>query len=143
MLRRTLLAALPLAFLASAASAQTKAAAGQYVDLSPVPMPIVIDGHLINYVFVYIRVVLTPSADALQLRDKEPYFRDALVRMGHRTPFSLRTDYTRLDEARLKASFFQAASVIAGPGAVASIEILPGGGPMRRTGLPKPGAPIY
>jgi len=143
MLRRTLLATLPLVLLAGVASAQTKAAPGQYVDLSPVPMPVVIDGHLINYVFVYIRVVLTPSADALHLRDKEPYFRDALVRMGHRTPFAVRTDYTRLDEARLKATFFQAASQIAGPGAVASIEILPGGGPMRRTGLPKPGAPIY
>ena len=142
MLRRTLLASLPLVLAAGAASAETKAT-GQYVDLSPVAMPIVIDGHLINYVFVYIRVNLTPSADALRLRDKEPYFRDALVRMGHRTPFSVRTDYTKLDEARLKASFFQAASAIAGPGAVASIEILPGGGPMRRTGLPKPGAPIY
>ena len=142
MLRRTLFASLPLVLLAGAASAQTKAS-GQYVDLSPVAMPIVIDGHLINYVFVYLRVNLTPSADALRLRDKEPYFRDALVRMGHRTPFSLRTDYTRLDEARLKASFFQAASAIAGPGAVASIEILPGGGPMKRTGLPKPGAPIH
>ena len=142
MLRRTLLASLPLVLAAGAASAETKAT-GQYVDLSPVAMPIVIDGHLINYVFVYIRVNLTPSADALRLRDKEPYFRDALVRMGHRTPFSVRTDYTRLDEARLKAAFFQAAVAIAGPGTVASIEILPGGGPMRRTGLPKPGAPIY
>jgi hypothetical protein len=142
MLRRTLLAALPLVLAAGAASAEPKAT-GQYVDLSPVAMPVVIDGHLINYVFVYIRVNLTPSADALHLRDKEPYFRDALVRMGHRTPFSVRTDYTRLDEARLKAAFFQAAAAIAGPGTVASIEILPGGGPMRRTGLPKPGAPIY
>jgi hypothetical protein len=141
--RRTLLATLPLVLVAGVASAQTKAATGQYVDLSPVAMPVVIDGHLINYVFVYIRVNLTPSADALHLRDKEPYFRDALVRMGHRTPFSVRSDYTRLDEARLKAAFFQAAAAIAGPGTVASIEILPGGGPMRRTGLPKPGAPIY
>lgn len=143
MLRRTLLAALPLVLLADAASAETKAATGQYVDLSPVAMPVVIDGHLINYVFVYVRVNLTPSADALHLRDKEPYFRDALVRMGHRTPFSVRTDYTRLDEARLKAAFFQPAAAIAGPGNVASIEILPGGGPLRRTGLPKPGVPIY
>jgi|HubBroStandDraft_5_1064220.scaffolds.fasta_scaffold396987_1 hypothetical protein len=142
MRRRLLLASLPLALLAGHAVAQTKPAAGQYVDLSPVAMPIVIDGRLINYVFVYIRVNLTPSADAIHLRDKEPYFRDALVRMGHRTPFSLRTDYTKLDEARLKAAFFQAASAIAGPGMVASIDIMPGGGPMRRTGLPKPGVPL-
>jgi hypothetical protein len=142
MLRRALLASLPLALFAGVAGAQTKAA-GQYVDLAPVAMPIVVDGRLINYVFIYIRIDFTPSADAIRLRDKEPYFRDALVRMGHRTPFILRTDYTRLDEARLKAAFFQAAVAIAGPGMVASIEILPGGGPMRRTGLPKPGAPIH
>jgi len=152
MLRRRLLAALPLAVLASAAlagaplagaaEADPKPAAGQYVDLSPVALPIVINGRLINYVFVYVRVNLTPSADAIHLRDKEPFFRDALVRMGHRTPFSVPTDYTRLDEARLKAAFFPAAAAIAGPGMVASIEIMPGGGPMRRTGLPKPGATI-
>ncbi len=142
--RRALLASLPLALAAAAASAaEPKPATGQYVDLSPVAMPVVVDGRLINYVFVYLRVNLTPSADALRLRDKEPYFRDALVRMGHRTPFTLRTDYTRLDEARLKASFFPAAAQIAGPGMVASIEIMPGGGPMRRTGLPKPGVAIH
>jgi hypothetical protein len=140
MLRRAILASLALALAAGAASAQTKAA-GQYVDLSPVAMPIVIGGRLVNYVFVYVRVNLTPSADAMRLRDKEPYFRDALVRLGHRTPFSVSTDYTRLDEARLKAAFYPAAVAIAGPGAVASIEIMPGGGPMRRTGLPRPGAP--
>src|SRR5450432_1726973 len=143
MLRRALLTALPLALLAGAALAETKPATGQYIDLSPVALPIVVDGRLINYVFVYLRVNLTPSADALHLRDKEPYFRDALVRMGHRTPFVLRTDYTKLDEARLKATFLPAAAAITGPGMVASIEIMPGGGPMRRTGLPKPGAPTH
>jgi hypothetical protein len=144
MLRRALLPLLALiALTAGPASAETKPAAGQYVDLSPVAMPIVVDGRLLNYVFVYIRINLTPPADAIRLRDKEPYFRDALVRMGHRTPFILRTDYTKLDEARLKAAFLPAAAAIAGPGMVASIEILPGGGPMRRVGLPKPGAPIH
>ena len=140
MLRRTLLATLPFAVIAGAAgAADPKPAAGQYVDLAPVALPIVINGRLINYVFVYIRVNLTPSADAIHLRDKEPFFRDALVRLGHRTPFSLASDYTKLDEARLKATFLPAASAIAGPGMVASIEIMPGGGPMHRTGLPKPG----
>ena len=142
MRRRALLLSLPLALAAGAAFAQAKEA-GNYVDLAPVPLPVVVNGRLVNYVFVYMRVNLVANADTPHWRDKEPYFRDALVRMGHRTPFALRTDYTRLDEARLKATFFQAASAIAGPGAVASIEILPGGGPMRRTGLPKPGAPIY
>ena len=63
------------------------------------------------------------------------------MRLGHRTPFTVSTDYTRIDEPRLKAALFQAAAAITGPGMIASIEILPGGGPMRRTGLPKPGGP--
>ncbi|HVM98751.1 MAG TPA: hypothetical protein VMT68_00945 [Caulobacteraceae bacterium] len=143
MRRRDLLASLPLALAAGGAFAEGGSKqAGQYVDLSPVAMPIVVNGRLINYVFVYMRINLTPMADVVRLRDKEPYFRDALVRMAHRTPFTVATDYTRVDEPRLKASLYQAAVAIAGPGAVASVEVMPGGGPMRRTGLPKPGTPI-
>ncbi len=123
--------------VAAGAAAQEKVA-GQYVDLAPVAMPVVVDRRLINYVFVYVRINLTPGANMPLLRDKEPYFRDALIKLGHRTPFTSYDDYTRLDEARLKAALFQAAAAIAGPGAIASIEILPGGGPMHRTGLPKP-----
>lgn len=123
--------------MAGRAAAQ-QAPAGQYVDLAPVAMPIVVDGRLINYVFVYVRINLTPQADMPKWRDKEPYFRDALVKLGHRTPFTRYDDYTRLDESRLKAALFQAAAAIAGPDQIASIQILPGGGPMRRTGLPKP-----
>ena len=137
MRRRDLLASLPLVLAAGAAMAQTKEA-GQFVDLSPVALPVVVRGKLINYVFVYIRINLTPSADLAHWRDREPYFRDALVRLGHRTPFTVPTDYTRIDEPRLKAALFQAAAAITGPGMIASIEILPGGGPMRRTGLPRP-----
>jgi hypothetical protein len=137
MRRRALLLSLPLIAIAGSTLAQTKTA-GQFVDMAPVALPVVVDGRLVNYVFVDIRINLTSSADMTKLRDMEPYFRDALVRIGHRTPFTRYDDYTRLDEARLKASLFQQATAIGGAGAIASIEILPGGGPMRRTGLPKP-----
>jgi hypothetical protein len=142
MRRRALMLSLPLAALVGAAfsgraSADTQEA-GQYVDLAPIALPVVVDGKLVNYVFVYVRINLTGAADLAKLRDKEPYFRDALVRAGHRTPFTRFDDYTRLDEAKLKANLFQSATLIGGPGTIASIELLPGGGPMRRTGLPKP-----
>jgi hypothetical protein len=101
MRRRHLLAVLPLAFAAGAAQASGggggeggKESGGQYVDLSPVALPIVLNGRLINYVFVQVRINLTPSADAPKIREKEPWFRDALVRAGHRTPFTKATDYT-------------------------------------------------
>jgi hypothetical protein len=140
MLRRAFILAAPLALAAGAALAETKPAAGQFVDLAPVGLPVVAGGRLVNYVFVYVRIDLTPGADLPRWRDKEPYFRDALVRLAHRTPFTLPTDYTRLDEPRLKAALLQAAVAITGPGVVAHVELLPGGGPMRRTGLPKPGS---
>ena len=130
---------MPLAFAAGAALAQAKEA-GDYVDLAPVPMPVVVGGRLVNYVFVYTRINLAPNADTPHWQDKEPFFLDALVRLGHRTPFTWPADYTRLDEARLRAALYQAAVAITGPGVVTSVEILPGGGPMKRTGLPKPGA---
>jgi hypothetical protein len=139
MRRRALLLSLPLALAAGAAFAQAKEA-GNYVDLAPVPLPVVVNGRLVNYVFVYMRVNLVANADTPRWRDKEPYFRDALVRLGYRTPFTWPADYTRLDEARLKAALYQAAVGVTGPGVVASVEVLPGGGPMKRTGLPKPGA---
>jgi hypothetical protein len=138
MLRRAFLACLAIAAAAQSGAAGA-AEAGQFVDLSPVAMPIVVNGRLINYVFIYVRIDMTPSADMQRMRDKEPYFRDALVRLGHRTPFTLATDYTRLDEPRLKAALYQAAAAIAGPGMVAGVELMSGGGPLRRTGLPKPG----
>jgi hypothetical protein len=135
MRRRTLIASLPLMLIAGAAAAETPVA-GQFVDIAPVAMPIVVNGRLVNYVFVYVRINLTPGANLAQWRDREPFFRDALVKLGHRTPFIVPGDYTRLDEPRLKAALFEAASAITGPGQIASVAIMPGGGPMRRTGLP-------
>ena len=119
----------PLAGLAGVANASEKAEkpakqVGQYVDLQPVALPIVVRGDLLNYVFVYVRVNLTAGADVQKLRDKEPYFRDALVRDAHRTPFTLATDYEKIDEKRLSAVMLRDAQAIAGPGAIKSISII-------------------
>jgi hypothetical protein len=96
----------------------------QNIKLSPVALPIVVDGQVINYVFVTVQVDLTPSADVITLREKEPDFRDALVREGHRAPFVLKTDYNHLDDARLKAVMFRDAGAIIGARWVKGIEVL-------------------
>ena len=96
----------------------------QSVKVSPVALPIVVNGHLANYVFVTVKVLLTPGVNALALSDKEPYFRDALVRAAHRTPFVIANDYNRIDEARLRAALYPEAVRIAGPGAVRGIQVL-------------------
>ena len=93
-----------------------KVDAGQYVELQPVGLPIVAGGRLVNYVFVYVRINLTSSANASRLREKEPFFRDAMVRAAHRTPFTLASDLGKIDQARLIAAVTRDAIAIAGPG---------------------------
>jgi len=145
MLRRSLLAAAPLALLAAPALAsggggkEEKVVVGQYVDLSPVALPIVVDGRLVNYVFAYVRINLTAGANSVKLREKEPFFRDALVRAGHRTPFTNPKDYTVLDSAKLTAALSREAAAIAGPGTVKSV-VITSQTPKRRLGLPTPKA---
>jgi hypothetical protein len=80
-------------------------------------------GRLVNYVFTSVRVILTPSANVTALRAKEPYFRDALVRVAHRTPFTLAGDPNRIDEAALRRAMGAEAARIAGPRSIAGIQV--------------------
>jgi len=127
MRRRQILAALPFALAASAAMASEappKGPTGQYVDLSPVALPIVVNGQLVNYVFVQIRINLSASADSTKIRAKEPWFRDALIRAAHRTPFTLATNYMTVDEVRLKAVLMREAVAISGTRDIASVTLV-------------------
>lgn len=138
---RTILAlffALALAAPAVAGEDKAKAPEGNYVDVSPVALPIVADGQLINFVFVQLRLNLTPRADMTKLREKEPYFRDALVRMAYRTPFTRPDSYTKIDERALISRMMAEASRITGPGMIQSVQIQGEPQAKRVTGLPKP-----
>jgi hypothetical protein len=95
----------------------------QSIKLSPVALPIVVDGRVVNYIFVEARLRLTSSADAVALRDKEPYFRDALVRAAYRTPFGARNDPNYIDEGRLRAVLYREAVAIAGPHMIQSAAV--------------------
>ncbi len=94
------------------------------VLLSPVALPILVDGRVLNYIFVMVKVRLTPSADEAALRDREPYFRDALVRAAHRTPFVLRYDYNHVDAARLRAVMLKEAVAITGPNVIRDVLVV-------------------
>lgn len=144
MRRRQILAALPFALAAGAAHAsgggEGKKADDRFVDLAPVALPIAVNGKLINYVFCSLRMNFSPSADAALMRSKEPWFRDAIVRAGHRTPFTVATDYTRIDEARVKAVLLREAGAIVGARNIASV-VLTRQEPKQRTRLPRPPVP--
>lgn len=138
MLRRTLLAA-AFALCAPPALAadkpEGKGDVGQYVDLQPVGLPIVVNRQLVNYVFVYVRINLTSGANVARLREKEPFFRDALVRAGHRTPFTLASDLGAVDVPKLTAALTREAAAIAGPGQIRSVVVTQQA-PRRRARVP-------
>ena len=140
-MRRRDLALLPVLLFAAPALArgaeEPKVETGQYIDLAPVALPVTMNKRLINYIFVSVRVNLSNGADALKLRDKEPFLRDALVRAGHRAPFTLATDYTRIDENKLKAALYRDAVAILGQRNVVSIAVI-SQTPKQRTGIPRP-----
>lgn len=128
MIRRRLVALLPLLLLAAAPPALAgeepkKAPVDPSVDLQPVAMPIVVDGQLMNYVFVNVRVNLMPGVEVARWRLKEPFFRDLLVRAGHEAPFVLPSDYDKVDATRLCAVLTRGITAITGPGVVRSIVI--------------------
>lgn len=118
-----LLAATPAAAGGKAESKDENKQVGQYVDLQPVALPIVVDGQLVNYIFVSVRMNLTANADTSRWRAREPYFRDALVRAAHQTPFTLAGDYEKIDAPRLTASLMRSASAVTGPNVIRSIVI--------------------
>ena len=140
MRRTALIAAAFFAFLAARPVAAAESApppTDQSVTLATVALPVVIDGQIDNYIFVSIKLLLTPRADTNALRDKEPYFRDALVRAAHRTPFVLPNDANRLDDNRLKAVLYREAVGLVGPGKIQGVVIL-SETPQRRKPTPHP-----
>lgn len=140
MLRRAVLASvLSLAAAGAHAAApkkEDKGDVGQYVDLQPVGLPIVSNGKLVNYIFVYVRINLTSGANVARLREKEPFFRDALVRAGHRTPFTDPKDLSQINVATLTAALKRDATAIAGPGQIRSVAVT-SQAPRRRATLPR------
>jgi hypothetical protein len=140
-MRRAAFALLAVLCIAGQAAADPPAPANSStVLMSPVALPIVVNGRLVNYIFVTLRLGLSPNADATKLRAMEPYFRDALVRAGHRTPFVRPDDYAVLDEVRLKASVLREAAALAGPGMVVSAQVVREQA-QHLAGLPIPTAP--
>jgi hypothetical protein len=109
-----------------------------FVNIAPVALPVIADGQLINFVFVTLKLNLTPSANMVALRDREPFFRDALVRTAYRQPFTVPTSYTTIDVPALKSRMMAEATRIAGPGAIASVELVGEPQPKRVSGLPRP-----
>lgn len=141
MRRRDLIAAGTAAALAASASAAAAsetppAAEGLALNIAGVGLPVIVGGRIRNYVFVTVRLYLGGGQTPELMRAKDPFFRDALVRTGHRAPFVLPGDWTRLNETAINAAIMAMAPIIAGDGAVLRSEVLLQTA-RRRTGVPQ------
>lgn len=137
--RRTLITAGTVALssgVASAALASSDApAAPAALSIAGLGLPVIEGGRLRNYVFVALRLELGAGKTVEQMRPKEAFFRDALVKAAHRTPFTVPGDWTRLDERALSAALVSASVAISGRGSVRRVEVV-SQSPRRRTGMP-------
>lgn len=143
--------AISAVFLAAAALTPAMAADKKTPDkplsiqLTAVALPVIVDNRLLNYVFVKVKLDLAAGADGAAVRAKEPYFRASLMRAGHHSPFTLATDYTKLDAVKIRAEVLRDAAVILGPGVVHDAEIVSQAPehwvPVPRVQPPRAGAP--
>ncbi|WP_269513475.1 hypothetical protein [Brevundimonas subvibrioides] len=138
MLRRDLFA---LGTLAIAATAAGSAAASEDApaetppqNITAVGLPIIVDGRIRNYVFVTVRLTLGAGQTPEQVRAKEPYYRDALVKAAHVTPFVVQNDWAVVDTAAISALLMRVAPRISGAGAIVRAEVALQT-PRRRTGM--------
>lgn len=128
MIRRSLIlgalavSALPAAALA--APETTTAPEAAWVTMTGVGLPIIVDGRVINHIFVELKLHLKPGHPLEQVRAKDAHMRDALVRAGHSRPFVLPTNYNRVDERALAASLMQIATRQLGAGIVLRVEVV-------------------
>jgi hypothetical protein len=70
------------------------------VDIPVVVAPIAVNGHLVNYAFLNIRVVLEKNVDTWKMRTKAHFMRDAVLRAAHESPFGKSGERSLLDEER-------------------------------------------
>ena len=115
----SLLAAAP-----AVAGAPPKDAADPSVKLASVGIPVFEGRNVVNYLFLSVKVKLTPKADQARLRDMEPYFRNALIRAAHKTSFAVAGRNDKLDEPRYQAAMKAEFTKIGGPGTIESVEIV-------------------
>ena len=106
-MRRLLFAACAFGLLATPALAAApkgdKADEPPHLDLRPVALPLLLQGRVVNYAFVHLRLVAPAGADENALRPHEPFIRDAVVRAAHRAPVNAAGSLTAVDEGRLAA----------------------------------------
>lgn len=94
------------------------------MDAPYLAVPVVRDGQLVNYLFVSLRIQISPHVDLWRTRERAQFLRDALVRASHANALADPNDANKLNEA-LALQVYRAAAVQSlGAQAVAGISII-------------------
>jgi hypothetical protein len=127
----TLMAGLAVARAAEHASASAKEKGGEAgpdvsrsMDAPYLAVPVVRDGQLVNYLFVSLRIQISPHVDLWRTREKAQFLRDALVRASHANALADPNDINKLNETLALQVYRAAAIQSLGAQAVAGISII-------------------
>jgi hypothetical protein len=96
--------------------------AGSNLYLSTVGVPIISGGRLVNYILVRLSLTLSPGTDVSHMSEKEPFFREALVRLAYHTHLNPADSLNKVDPALVSAKMLPLCQTIAGS-VVTGVEV--------------------
>jgi len=96
--------------------------AGSNLYMSTVGVPIISGGRLVNYILVRLSLNLKPGTDVSRMTEKEPYFREALVRLAYHTHLNPANSLNKVDPAVVSAKMLPLCQAVAGP-VVTGVEV--------------------
>jgi hypothetical protein len=94
------------------------------MDAPYLAVPVVRDGQLVNYLFVSIRIQISPHVDLWRTRERAQFLRDALVRASHANALADPNDTNALNQALAIQVYRAAAIQTLGAQAVAGVTIV-------------------
>jgi len=100
------------------------AASSRSMDAPYLAVPVVREGQLVNYLFVSLRIEISPSVDLWRTRERAHFLRDALVRASHDNDLVDPRDNNVLNESRAVEVYRAAAVEALGERAVAGVSVV-------------------
>lgn len=109
---------------AKASGGGEKPAGESIIRMPQVGVPVVKGNKVVNYIFISMKVILSLKANQVALQEREPYFRDALIRTAHTTDMCVDGRNDQLDPAKFKKALMPVFAKLAGAGMITDIVIV-------------------
>lgn len=102
----------PAAYAAGAADDEKEA--NRAVEMNAIVFPVMVDGKLVNYLFINSRLIVADGKSTWKYREQAHIIRDALLRAVHRRSVHLDGYPGRLDQALAEEVCVKAANEVMG-----------------------------